>query len=204
MSDKAWHRQADETDRAYRAFTTYLNQPSPRTMAFMLKATTHSMTSLLKWSKVHKWVARATAYDNERADQIMQKDVSILTRYQQQITDAGIEDMQMLREAWRHAASRMDLTSLPPMEALDAIQQLTESRLKIEQFSRVTAKMPDKYKPEVVATNKDDEPQQYYQLTLAGPVVMDLTDGEQGEQEGSASEQLTGEVVPAASETSRD
>lgn len=152
-------------------------------MNFMNKATTHSQTSLIKWQKQNRWIERATDYDNHRADQIMMRDVSIITKYQQDVTNAGLEDMQMLRESWKQlyekAMTEKDADGMPTsaLDKLKALKTLTDVRMKLDALARTTTRMPSKYNPVQVNDEDDSLPDEYIQLTFKGPETMDLTDG---------------------------
>lgn len=152
-------------------------------MNFMNKATTHSQTSLLKWQKQNRWIERATDYDNARADQIMMRDVSIITQYQQDVTKAGLEDMQMLRATWQQLYEQVmtgrdaEGNMLSAREKLDALKTLTDVRMKLDQLARVTTRMPAKYNPIRIEETDESMPEEYIQLTFKGPEVMELGDG---------------------------
>lgn len=175
-------------------------------MNYMSKATTHSETSILKWSKQNKWIARATDYDNVRADQIMSQDVSVVTQYQRSVTEAALEDMQMLRAAWQKTFERIaGYDGLTVTQQLDAIKSLADSRMKIENLARIGAKMPDKYRAQTVEVTEESDPQDFIQLTLAGPRSVEIEDGKFSQPEKEKTpEQLSSEIISPSPETARD
>lgn len=67
--DRPWHRRDHETIRAYNTFRTYLELPR-RSILAAATETGHPKATVTKWSVQHRWVARALAYDNERAREI--------------------------------------------------------------------------------------------------------------------------------------
>lgn len=174
MSDieKSWHRQEDENDRAYRAFTLYLNQPLPRRLQFVTN-TGYSSASVNKWSKNHDWVKRSMDYDNYRADSIMEKDVSLVNLYQRKVTEAGIEDMQILRKMWMQAAEMIQEETenngdLTPAQLMSNIQALAKARLDIDKLSRLTTRMPDGHKAMIVPEDADAFPDTVIELSFNG------------------------------------
>lgn len=195
-----------ESEIAFRAFNVYLNQPLPRTMAYMGKTTTHSQSSLFKWRSVFKWSERATDYDNARADQIMSKDVDIITQYQVQVTESGSADMQMLREAWLRIFQRvMGAEGVTNEAQLNYLNSLISTRMKIEDLARKTARMPEKYKDIALPDDAVALPQNFIQLTLAGPQSEELTDGEYSQsEEETSTKQSSSEIISLTSETGGD
>lgn len=207
MADaKTWHRMDGESEIAFRAFNVYLNQPLPRSLEYMKRTTTHSQTSIYLWKAKFKWAERVIDYDNTRADQIMAQDVNIMTLYQQRVTEAGLEDMQMLRAAWQQVFEQVtaNAATMTVSQRLDAINSLISSRNKLEAFTRSATKMPEKYKAQVVEEPPEANPNKFIQLTLAGPKSEALIDGEYSEREGSTSEQSSSQIVSLTSETEGD
>lgn len=187
---KTWHRQAKETDMAYRAFSLYLNQPPPRTLLYVRNAG-YAPASVQKWKKENEWIQRAIDYDNARSDSIMEQDVSTINLYQQKVTEAGLEDMQILRGMWLKAAEQIqkeavegkensegELRPLTAAQLIGNITQLANARLNIDKLSRLAARMPDTHKAQIVAEDIDTFPDDVVELTLTGVVKMELPEPE--------------------------
>lgn len=66
---EVWERQLDESDTAWEAFAIYrdqLRQPGDSRSLRKLAKTLHKSETLMgRWSRVHTWVERVTAWDNE-------------------------------------------------------------------------------------------------------------------------------------------
>lgn len=198
---KSWHRRANETDRAYRAFTLYLNQPPPRTLLFIRNAG-YAPASVQKWKKENEWVQRSIDYDNARSDSIMEQDVSTINLYQSKITEAGLEDMQILRAMWLKAAQRVNEEGELKIEGEDDkirasrmisnLSQLVKARLDIDRLSRLAARMPETHKAQVVAEDLDTFPDEIVELSLVGVVKMELPQPEMEADEDGESNEETG------------
>lgn len=170
---KTWHRRPDETDKSYRAFTLYLNQPPPRSLLYVRNAG-YAPASVQKWKDNNDWIPRSIDYDNSRADSIMAQDVSLVSLYQQKVTEAGLEDMQILRGMWMEAAQKIQKEVTDPDSDLTAAQllsnigALSRARLDIDKLSRLSARMPDTHKPLVVAEDIDTFPDDIVELSFSG------------------------------------
>jgi len=182
---REWHRRPEETDRAYRAFNLYLNQPPPRSLNFVRNAG-YSPTSVNKWKNEQDWIKRSIAYDNYRADSIMDKDVGMASLYQQKVTEAGLEDMQLLRGMWMEAAQliQQDINNreeqlgderISAAQIMSSISTLAKARLDIDKLSRLAARMPDTHKPLPVAEDLDTFPNDVVELTF-GTQVRSISD----------------------------
>lgn len=204
---KTWHRRPNETDRSYRAFTLYLNQPPPRSLLFVRNAG-YSPTSVQKWKNENDWIARSIDYDNSRADSIMAQDVSLVSLYQQKITEAGLEDMQILRGMWMQAAqilneevqnrdAELGDDKLTAAQLLSNIGALAKARLDIDKLSRLSARMPDSHKAMVVAEDIDTFPDDIVELSFTGvrsiPSGMEEIVIENGDEESEPEEEITSE-----------
>lgn len=58
-----WTRRENETEVAYEAFRTYLNQGAERSLANTSKAVGKTAGLMERWSQTHEWKARVLAYD---------------------------------------------------------------------------------------------------------------------------------------------
>lgn len=175
---RLWHRRQEETDKAFRAFTLYLNQPPPRSLNYVRNAG-YSPNSVQKWKNENEWIKRAVAYDNQRSDSLMEQDVSIASRYQEQVTEAGLEDMQVLRGMWMEAAQiiQADINRrdgllgderISAAQIMSNISTLAKARLDIDKLSRLATRMPDSHKPLPVAEDLDTFPNSVVELTFSG------------------------------------
>lgn len=175
---KTWHRRPNETDKAYRAFTLYLNQPPPRSLLYVRNAG-YSPVSVQKWKNENEWIPRSIDYDNSRVDTIMAQDVSLVSLYQQKVTEAGLEDMQILRGMWMKAAqilneevqnrdTELGDDKITAAQLLTNIGALARARLDIDKLSRLSARMPDTHKPLIVAEDVDTFPDDIVELSFNG------------------------------------
>jgi hypothetical protein len=172
IQEKSWHRQADESDRAFRAFSLYLGQPSPRSLLYVRNAG-YSPVSVYKWKKNHNWIQRAIDYDNHRADSIMEQDVSLVNLYQRKVTEAGLEDMQILRQMWMNAAQKIqeettDNPDLTPAQLMANINGLAKARLSIDKLARLSARMPDAHRAMIVPEDAEAFPNTVIELSFNG------------------------------------
>lgn len=169
---KTWHRQLGETDRAFRAFSLYLSQPPPRSLLYVRNAG-YAPASVQKWKNNHSWIQRSIDYDNFRADAVMEQDVSLVTLYQTRITEAGLEDMQILRAMWMKAAEKIQQEAesnveLTASQLISNVNTLTKARLDIDKLSRLAARMPDTHKAMHVPEEPETFPNNIVELSFNG------------------------------------
>lgn len=193
---KSWHRRDDETDRAFRAFSLYLSQPPPRTLLFVRNAG-YAAQSVQTWKDKYEWIQRSVDYDNFRADAILEQDVSLVSLYQQKVTEAGLEDMQLLRAMWQNAAAKLQREIENNYEAsaadvIDAIDTLTKARLNVDKLSRLAARMPDTHKPLPVPEDVATFPTDIIQLSLGSGSYTMLSEGgsDPEDEQGSTEEEI--------------
>ncbi len=64
----AWNQLPDESEKAYEAFSAYLDSPYPRTVAAAAYVVGKSESVLMKWAAKWRWHERAASKDNHEAN----------------------------------------------------------------------------------------------------------------------------------------
>lgn len=98
---RLWDKRPDESDKAYRALTAYLDLGPDRS----LEKTRHKLSkespgylrTLKKWSADHEWVARATAYDTAQRAETEQ----VQSDLRRKLLEDEMSDGQLLLGKWR-------------------------------------------------------------------------------------------------------
>lgn len=65
--DRPWDRQPRESEAAYAAFRSFLEQTPRRNMARLQRELGVSLSLLWRWHRRHRWKERALAYDQQMA-----------------------------------------------------------------------------------------------------------------------------------------
>ena len=65
--ERPWDRQPRESETAYAAFRSFLEQAPRRNMARLQRELGVSLSLLWRWHRRHRWKERALAYDQEMA-----------------------------------------------------------------------------------------------------------------------------------------
>jgi len=133
---KQWERQPNETSVAYEAFTVYRDMGANRGLHAVSKTLQKSVTLLGRWSSQHKWVERATAYDDhiealERGAvekeriKLKRQRIKILTFYQSKLVE-GMKDLDPSSASWK------DITAGLQMIAREMRAEFGEDKAVVE------------------------------------------------------------------------
>lgn len=101
-----WTRQANESSKAYEAFSLYRDMGRERTLPKVAEACGKSVSLMNKWSQANNWVERVRAYDDEvdrQAAQAHLADIAKARARQRKLAASmqgvGIELLQEIRKA---------------------------------------------------------------------------------------------------------
>ena len=119
-------RLDDESEKAYRAFRTYLQSPPRKRSLRSLEAEGFSWGSLSRWSSVHRWQERARAFDAVMAEEGLAELLSQRKGLVVAALSDSLEDASKLRKKIMRAASKQ---SRP-----DALAHLVSSRVEVDSW----------------------------------------------------------------------
>jgi len=127
---EAWQQLPEETDKAYNAFRFYLQGGPYRSLqdvATVLGKDKAYAKQLEKWSRMHNWKARTSAWD-AHIDNFLERQYmeSVLT-----MTDRHIQQSHYIQEKVYEQLMSLDLTALKPSELI----KLYDITIKVERES---------------------------------------------------------------------
>lgn len=110
MTDQTrpWDKRPDETDKAFKAFTDYLDFGPDRSLEKVRQKynkNTSYIRQLGKWSSAYNWVERASAYDAHQRAEIEQVQADL----RKQLLEEELKDGQLLLGKWRELLSEAEL-----------------------------------------------------------------------------------------------
>jgi len=133
---KKWERQPNETTKAYEAFCCYRDFGVSRSVRGVAQKLNKSDTIIGRWSTLHNWVERATAYDDhiealERGAvekeriKLKRQRIKILTFYQSKLVE-GMKDLDPSSASWK------DITAGLQMIAREMRAEFGEDKAVVE------------------------------------------------------------------------
>jgi hypothetical protein len=110
MTDQSrpWDKRPDETDKAYKALTDYIDFGPDRSLEKIRQKNnknTSYIRQLAKWSSAYNWVERASAYDVAQRAEVEQAQSEI----RKKLLEDELSDGQLLLAKWRELLSKADL-----------------------------------------------------------------------------------------------
>jgi len=116
MAKREWHKQRDETPKAYEAFCAYLHLGSQRSIDLAYQQIhgtvkkSHRPRHWQEWSRQHDWVDRAAAFDLWIASQAHQQTADLTTQIVTQAKQASLKAISKVDASLDDAQEMADLT----------------------------------------------------------------------------------------------
>lgn len=121
-ADKPWERQKGESDKAYQAFSTYLEMGSERTYTAVAAKLQKSCTLIRRWSSNWNWRERIRAYDNSLEKEARKK--AVADRKAMMERHIGIA-MQLQKKALE-ALGSLSVEDMSPKDVKEYLKMATE------------------------------------------------------------------------------
>lgn len=121
-ADKPWERQKGESDKAYQAFSTYLDMGPERTLRAVGEKLGKSTTLIERWSCNWKWRERIRAYDNSLEKEARKK--AVADRKAMMGRHIGIA-MQLQKKALE-ALEVLEVENMSPKDVKEYLKMATE------------------------------------------------------------------------------
>jgi hypothetical protein len=127
-TSEPWERQPDESPKAFEAFTIYRNLGSSRSMAKVAEQLGKSNQLMSRWSRLHGWVRRAEAWDNEQ-DRLARQEQAIAIKKMRK-RHANLAEAMLIK-----AAKALQRIPDDEVKASD-IPRMVETAARLERISR--------------------------------------------------------------------
>lgn len=125
---EAWERQKGESTKAYEAFTIYRDMGASRSCRKVAEQLGKSTGLLERWSRVHEWQKRVSAWDAEQDRLARQAQIDEIKKMRKRHTDMATA---MLAKAARA------LTKIPDDEIKASdVSKMVDTAAKLERISR--------------------------------------------------------------------
>src|SRR5688572_22023905 len=105
---RLWDKRPDETDKAYKAFTDYIDLGPDRSHEKVRQRVGKSsgyIRQLEKWSSLYEWGLRATAYDVAQRAEVEQ----VQSDLRKQLIEEEMADGKLLLTKWRELLNEAEL-----------------------------------------------------------------------------------------------
>lgn len=120
---KPWERQKGESEKAYEAFSIYLNLGVVRTITEVVKKLEKSRTLIDRWKVRYDWTDRVREYDNDQQRQAKKE------------AEKGLRDMYT-----RQTKIAMSVQS-KALQALDELDPKTMSAKDIKEYIKMATEL---------------------------------------------------------------
>lgn len=138
-TDKAWERQAGESEKAFEAFTVYRDMGEERTFTAVCRKLGKSRTLIDRWNKRWNWRERARAYDNDMERAARAKAV----KDRQAMTERHIGIAALLQKKAVEALKALESDDLSSREIREYIKLGTD-------LERLNRELPEDAKEEII------------------------------------------------------
>jgi hypothetical protein len=133
-----WERQPTDTDKSYAAFCVYRDMGAQRSLEKLRQNLGKSKALMEQWSKAHKWVDRATAYDTH----LQSKHSERVAQVQIEVIDNAIGDYRAIRKA---IAKRLQVLEMVDYTAPAAdLHELISLMQRADFYARLAVGLPEK------------------------------------------------------------
>ncbi len=138
-TDKPWDRQKGESEKAYEAFTIYLQMGEKRTIIAVCKQLEKSRTLIDRWKERWEWQERVRAYDNDLVKEARSKAI----KERKEMTDRHIGIAMQLQKKALEALKDLSVEDMSAKDIKEYIKMATElerlNRTLIEDQNKETA-----------------------------------------------------------------
>src|SRR5688572_30471065 len=112
MTDQSrpWDKRPDETDKAYKAFTDYIDLGPDRSLDKVrqkLGKSSGYTRQLEKWSSAYEWGTRSSAYDAHQRAEVEQ----VQSDLRKNLLEEELKDGKLLLDKWRELLNEAELQS---------------------------------------------------------------------------------------------
>lgn len=170
--NKIWERLPNETDKAWSAFSTFMqmpvidpdNQENERTLlnltrklGYAVRGENRPATVIEKWSAKYGWTQRLRAYDNHMQSIQLTVVEASLKHYQQDLIERRTTQITALNQVIdRSIKHLLEIAEEAPVGALELVRLSTAIK-NVDDISRRLAGMPTTFTTEKVVEEETED-----------------------------------------------
>lgn len=179
---REWERLPKETEKAWVAFSAWLELEMPRTEAKLIKKTGVVAKSIFDWKRKYNWHARTLAYDRFMGRKIDDAAINAYAAFKARVIQDEADDYALLEATWKKMFDKVLLMGgVDLAETLNNLLKLSKMRLTIDNMARKASQLPNSYSARLDLNDVTETTPELIELSINGPKFY-IGEGEKDEE----------------------